>query len=79
MYPFDVVKVKYYQMKGESPNPETDDRLGECDVRVWESTAHGLSLTLPVGRYKIYAVGLDRFGNIIHPFPYQVVNFEVTQ
>ncbi len=79
MYPFDIIKVKYYRMLGDAPNPETDERLGECDVRIWETTAHSLQVTLPAGAHKIYTVGLDRFGNIIHPLPRQVVSFEVTQ
>ncbi|MDD5220586.1 MAG: hypothetical protein PHV11_08475 [Candidatus Bipolaricaulis sp.] len=78
MYPFDIIKVKYYRMLGESPDPETDERLGECDVRIWETTAHLLPKSFGPGQYKIYTVGLDRFGNIIFPFPHQVITFEVT-
>jgi len=77
MFPFDIVKVKYYLMTGDSPDPERDTRLGECDVRMWEQTAHQLQFELPVGRYRVYTIGLDRFGNIIHPFPRQVISFEV--
>ncbi len=77
MYPYDVVTVKYYRMLGESANPETDERLGECDVRMWQTTIHALSKSFEPGQYKIYTVGLDRFGNIIFPFPHQIVSFEV--
>ncbi|MBO8183340.1 MAG: hypothetical protein H0Z28_11215 [Archaeoglobus sp.] len=62
-YIYDIVKVKIYEMTGDKPDPDNDILLGECDVKMWETNEFSVVQNFAPGAHRIYAIGLDRFGN----------------
>ena len=58
----DTVRVKYFLMTGNTPDPDKDSLLGE-DVTV-SSGKHAMDFPLEPGVYSIYLIGVDKAGNV---------------
>ncbi len=60
----DIITVKYYLMTGSKPDTEVDTYIGYSEVHPDSSLAHSAIVTLPAGTHNLYAIAIDRLGNV---------------